>query len=60
MADPPPPVPLADSRSDRAVKARQQRRVAKAKLEAAKDILALLKGKGGDEKGKGKEGRILR
>ncbi len=42
MADPPPSIPLADSRSDRQVKARQRRRVAKARLEVAKDVLALL------------------
>ncbi len=51
MADPPLSIPLADSRSDRQVKARQRRRVAKARLEAAKDILALLdRGKKDDEK----------
>ncbi len=42
MADPPPSIPLADSRSDRQSKTRQRRRVAKAKFEAAKEILALL------------------
>ncbi len=51
MADPPLPIPLADSRSDRAVKARQQRRVAKAKLAVAKDILALLENKDDPKKG---------
>ena len=42
MPDEPPSIPLADSNSDRQVKARQRRRVAKAKLAVAKDILALL------------------
>jgi hypothetical protein len=42
MPVPPLPIPLADSRSDRQVKARQRRRVAKARLEVAKDVLALL------------------
>jgi hypothetical protein len=41
-ADPPPPIPIADSRSDRQTKQRQRRRVAKARLEVAKDILAAL------------------
>ncbi len=53
MADQPPSIPLADSRSDRQVKARQRRRVTKARLEAAKDILALLdRGKEIDERKK--------
>jgi len=39
MDDPPPPIPLADSNSDRQVKARKQRRDAKAKLATAKGIL---------------------
>jgi hypothetical protein len=42
MADPPTVIPLADSRSDRQSKARQRRRVTKAKLAVAKKILALI------------------
>ncbi len=42
MNDQPPSIPLADLRTDRQSKTRQRRRAAKARLEAAKDILALL------------------
>ncbi len=41
-SDPPPSIPFVDSHSDRQIKARQRRRVTKARIEVAKDILALL------------------
>ena len=55
MADPPPAIPLADSRSDRQAKARQRRRVAKAKLGVAKDVLDLF-----DQRAKEKEEGLTR
>jgi hypothetical protein len=42
MAAPPEVIPLADSRGDRQAKARQRRRAAEARLEVAKDVLALI------------------
>jgi hypothetical protein len=51
MVDPPLSIPLADSRSDRESRQRKFRRVAKARLSVAEDILALLEEREKDDAG---------
>ncbi|NMC05580.1 MAG: hypothetical protein GYA24_10220 [Candidatus Lokiarchaeota archaeon] len=50
MIDSHEPIPFTGSRSDRRAKARQRRRVARARLDVAKDILAMLERGEGEKK----------